>query len=147
VVGSAVSARYETLHGRHRTDRLRFTTRVVKGRRAVTEVRVLEKLGTTGIGSKAGATLVECRLETGRTHQIRVHLSECAKTPILGDPLYGKEPADPWLKLVGQRLGRQALHALVLGFVHPVSGARLRFERAPPPDFMAALDALRAGKT
>jgi 23S rRNA pseudouridine1911/1915/1917 synthase len=50
------------------------------------------------------------------------------------------------LKEVGRRLGRQALHAYVLGFVHPISGERLRFERAPPRDFAAALDALRAGK-
>ena len=117
VVGSAASARFETLHGRHRTDRLRFTTRVTRGRRAVTHVQVLEKLSAGG--AKVGATLVECRLETGRTHQIRVHLAECAKTPILGDPVYGKEPADPWLRSVGERLGRQALHAFVLGFNPP----------------------------
>jgi 23S rRNA pseudouridine1911/1915/1917 synthase len=146
VVGNAVSADFETLHGRHTTDRMRFTTRVDKGRRAVTHVRVLEKLGTSGRAGQARATLVECRLETGRTHQIRVHLLECAKTPILGDPLYGREPADPALKAVGRRLARQALHAFVLGFVHPVTGERLRFERAAPADFTAALEALRAGK-
>jgi len=146
VVGQAVSADFETLHGRHPTDRLRFTTRVDKGRRAKTHVRVLENVGSKAAGGKARATLVECRLETGRTHQIRVHLLECAKTPILGDPLYGREPAEPLLKEVGRRLGRQALHAYVLGFVHPISGERLRFERAPPRDFAAALDALRAGK-
>jgi 23S rRNA pseudouridine1911/1915/1917 synthase len=146
VVGSAASADFETLHGRHPTDRLRFTTRVQKGKRAMTRVRVLEKLGKVGRAASARATLVECRLETGRTHQIRVHLWECAKTPILGDPLYGREPADPFLKAVGQRLGRQALHAFVLGFVHPVTGEQLRFERPPPADFMAALDALRRGE-
>jgi 23S rRNA pseudouridine1911/1915/1917 synthase len=146
VVGDAASADFETLHGRHPTDRLRFTTRVDRGKRALTRVRVLEKLGAPGSGGKRRATLVECRLETGRTHQIRVHLLECAKTPILGDPLYGREPADPLLKEVGRRLGRQALHAFVLGFVHPVTGERLRFERAPPRDFRVALDALRAGK-
>jgi 23S rRNA pseudouridine1911/1915/1917 synthase len=146
VAGHATSADYETLHGRHPTDRLRFTTRVNRGRRAVTHVRVLEKLGQAVRGGTARATLVECRLETGRTHQIRVHLLECAKTPILGDPLYGREPADPLLKAVGRQLGRQALHAFVLGFVHPVTGERLRFERAPPADFGAAVEALRAGK-
>lgn len=144
VVGDAASAEFETLHGRHPTDRLRFSSRVNKGRRAVTRVRVLEKLGAPGPRGKARATLVECRLETGRTHQIRVHLLECAKTPILGDPLYGREPADAVLKEVGRRLGRQALHAFVLGFVHPVTGERLRFERAPPEDFQAALETLRA---
>jgi 23S rRNA pseudouridine1911/1915/1917 synthase len=146
VVGHAASADFETLHGRHPTDRLRFTTRVRQGRRAMTHIRVLEKLGALDRGGKARATLVECRLETGRTHQIRVHLLECAKTPILGDPIYGKEPTDPLLKAVGRRLGRQALHAWVLGFIHPVSGERLRFERAPPADFRAALEALRAGE-
>ena len=72
-----------------------------------------------------------------------MHLCECAKTPILGDPIYGKPPADPFLRSVGERLGRQALHALLLGFVHPVTGEKLRFERPPPLDFRAALDALR----
>jgi 23S rRNA pseudouridine1911/1915/1917 synthase len=138
-VGYAENAEFETLHGRHPTDRLRFTTQVARGRRASTRVRVLERLATTG----GGATLVECRLETGRTHQIRVHLLECAKTPILGDPLYGKKPIDPFLRAVGERLGRQALHAFLLGFVHPVTGEKMRFERPPPSDFTSALDALR----
>jgi 23S rRNA pseudouridine1911/1915/1917 synthase len=147
VVGHAENAEFETLHGRHPTDRLRFTTRVTHGKRAKTRVRVLERLGSRPTAAKARATLVECRLETGRTHQIRVHLLECAETPILGDPLYGKEPADPMLASVGRELGRQALHAFVLGFVHPISGQRMRFEREPPADFAAALAALRAAKT
>jgi 23S rRNA pseudouridine1911/1915/1917 synthase len=142
VVGKAENGDFETLHGRHPTDRLRFTTQVARGRRASTRVRVLERLGTTS----APATLVECRLETGRTHQIRVHLLECAKTPILGDPLYGKKPVDSLLRTVGERLGRQALHALLLGFVHPITGEKLRFERRPPLDFAAALEALRAAR-
>jgi 23S rRNA pseudouridine1911/1915/1917 synthase len=143
VVGNARRADIATLHGRHPTDRMRFTTRVGKGRRAVTHVEVREMLGPPGRAGHARATLVECRLETGRTHQIRVHLSEVAQTPILGDPLYGKEPADSLLRAVGRRLGRQALHAFVLGFVHPVTGERHRFERSPPADFRAALEALR----
>ena len=146
VVGHGERADFETLHGRHPTDRLRFTTRVNEGRRAMTHVRVLERLGPPGAGGQTRATLVECRLETGRTHQIRVHLCECAKTPILGDPLYGKEPVDPMLRSIGRRLGRQALHAIVLGFVHPVTAEQLRFERSPPADFSEALAALRAGK-
>jgi 23S rRNA pseudouridine1911/1915/1917 synthase len=144
VVGNGASGDFETLHGRHPTDRLRFTTRVTRGRRAMTHVRVLEKLAPTGAGATPRATLLECRLETGRTHQIRVHLLECAKTPILGDPLYTRQTPDPLLNEIGERLGRQALHAFVLGFVHPVTGERLRFERSPPDDFMAALDALRS---
>jgi 23S rRNA pseudouridine1911/1915/1917 synthase len=128
---------FDTLHGRHPTQRLKFTTQVSSGRRAVTSVRVLERLG-------ADAALVECRLATGRTHQIRVHLSECARTPILGDPIYGRPPRDPFLRGIGEELGRQALHAAVLGFVHPATGDALRFERDPPADFRRALAALRA---
>ena len=164
VVGRAENADFETLHGRHPTDRLRFTTRVASGKRALTHVRVLEWFGGTGkdaprrtiaqpsrggsaTAATSSATLVECRLETGRTHQIRVHLLECAKTPILGDPLYGREPADPFLRDIGARLGRQALHARVLGFVHPVTGERMRFERPPPRDFAEALAALQGAAT
>jgi 23S rRNA pseudouridine1911/1915/1917 synthase len=137
VTGNAGDATYDTLHGRHRTLRLKFTTHVTAGRRAVTQVRVLERL------DQNRASLVECRLSTGRTHQIRVHLSECAHTPILGDPLYGRAPREPHLREIAEELGRQALHAAVLGFVHPISGRALRFERDPPDDFMRALAALR----
>jgi 23S rRNA pseudouridine1911/1915/1917 synthase len=137
VVGGAAEGTFDTLHGRHPTDRLKFTTRVARGKRAVTHVRVLERL------FEGRATLVECRLETGRTHQIRVHLSECGKTPILGDPLYGRTPRDPHVREVAEELGRQALHAEVLGFVHPATGERLRFVREPPADFMRALRALK----
>jgi 23S rRNA pseudouridine1911/1915/1917 synthase len=137
VVGSAADRTFETLHGRHRKDRMKFTTHVTTGKRAVTHVRVIERLGTL-------ATLVECRLETGRTHQIRVHLSECAKTPILGDPVYGHAPRDSRLRALADRLGRQALHAAVLGFVHPVTHEKLFFRREPPWDFTSALLELRA---
>jgi 23S rRNA pseudouridine1911/1915/1917 synthase len=139
VAARATDRTFETLHGRHRTDRLKFTTKVAKGKRAVTHVRVVERLASDL------ATLVECRLETGRTHQIRVHLSECARTPVLGDPLYGKPTKNPWLDSIATELGRQALHATVLGFVHPATGQKLLFRRDPPADFMAALQALRAG--
>lgn len=136
VVGTATDRTFDTLHGRHRKDRLKFTTRVTTGKRAVTHVRVVERLGSV-------AALVECRLETGRTHQIRVHLSESAKTPILGDPVYGQLPREPWLRKIAEGLGRQALHAAVLGFVHPVTGHKLHFRREPPADFMSALRELR----
>ena len=135
VSGTARDATYATLHGRHPTDRLRFTSRVTRGRRAVTIVRVLERLGP--------ATLVGCRLETGRTHQIRVHLAEQAGTPILGDPLYGKPPRDPGLRAIADSLGHQALHARVLGFVHPATGAAMRWESALPADMAGALGSLR----
>jgi 23S rRNA pseudouridine1911/1915/1917 synthase len=125
VAGALVDRTFDTLHGRNPRDRLRFTTRVRTGRRAVTHVRVLARL--------RGATHVECRLETGRTHQIRVHLAETG-TPVLGDPL---------LKEVAQLLGHQALHARVLGFVHPGTGKVVRFEIPPPEDFARALQQLR----
>lgn len=133
VVGDAKDAVYETLHGRHPTDRLKFTTRIARGKRAKTQVRLLRKLA----GGRA--SLVECRLETGRTHQIRVHLAECAKTPVFGDPLYARPPRDPELRALAEALGHQALHAKVLGFEHPISKEPMRFEREPPEDFRRVL--------
>jgi 23S rRNA pseudouridine1911/1915/1917 synthase len=126
-----------TAYGRDRRSRLRFTSKLREGKPAVTHVSVLEAFA-------ARAAFVECRLETGRTHQIRVHLSEQAQTPLLGDVLYGRRPNDPELGAIASALGRQALHAAVLGFAHPVSGAALCFEAPPPADFSAALEALRA---
>jgi 23S rRNA pseudouridine1911/1915/1917 synthase len=96
------------------------------------------------------ASLVRCGLETGRTHQIRVHLASI-RHPVLGDRLYGGGFATKAARLSeGQRLalaslGRQALHAAVLGFVHPVKGGFLRFERVPPPDMARLIEGLRDG--
>ena len=134
VVGQARSGTIATLHARSPRDRLRFTGRVTHGRPAVTHVGQLAPL--------RGATHVVCTLETGRTHQIRMHLSESG-TPILGDPLYGEPARAPELRVVGERLGHQALHARLLGFVHPRTGANVRFESRLPDDFLAALEALR----
>ena len=120
---------YDTFHHRHPTDRKRFTCRVAYGRRAVTHVRTLAR--------GRGVSLVACRLETGRTHQIRVHLAEHG-FPLLGDPVYGGSVADPLVRKVGAELGRQALHAGVLGFRHPITGEPLRFETPPPADFERA---------
>lgn len=125
----AAPVTYATLHGRHPTDRKRFTGKVQEGKHAVTHVRPLSSL--------PGATLVACTLETGRTHQIRVHLSE-AGHPLLGDPVYGKR-APRELEAAEAALGRLALHARVLGFVHPQSGERMVFRREPPEDFCSAL--------
>jgi 23S rRNA pseudouridine1911/1915/1917 synthase len=80
----------------------------------------------------------------GRTHQIRVHLSERAGASILADRVYGRVPVDKGLAAAASELGRQALHAAVLGFVHPVSGERLRFESPLPADMQRALERLRA---
>ncbi|PZO69659.1 MAG: RluA family pseudouridine synthase [Pelagerythrobacter marensis] len=102
-----------------------------RGKHAVTHYRTLEAL--------AGAALVECRLETGRTHQVRVHLAHIGH-PLLGDPVYGRTPAA--LKPVLARLGfaRQALHAASLGFVHPVTGEPLLFEAPLPADMRELID-------
>ncbi len=124
---------YDTLIGRHPTDRKRFSTKVRVGKRAVTHVRLMEAF--------AGAARVRCTLETGRTHQIRVHMADHGH-PLLGDPVYGRTPKDARLRAASEALGRQALHARVLGFVHPISGERMRFEREPPGDFQEALAAL-----
>ncbi len=138
VVGEAKDATIDSLHGRHPKDRTRFTSRgsPVGARRAVTHVRVLERLD--------GATVVSCTLETGRTHQIRVHLAEQLGTPVLADPVYGARKGSPRLERVAAELGRQALHARVLGFVHPVTGRPMRWESPLPVDIARAVEALRS---
>ena len=119
---------FRTLHGRDPRNRLRFSTKVKHGKPAVTHWTVLRRL--------PGATLVEVRLETGRTHQIRAHSAD-AGPPLLGDRLYGGAG-----KKAPQVIARQALHAWRLGFLHPRTGARLDFEAQVPADFEAALAAL-----
>ncbi len=123
------------------------------GKRAVTRYRAVETFGTLDKGSGLpAAALLECRLETGRTHQIRVHMAHQG-APLIGDPLYarhrgvkafGSGPAFDHATQTARRFQRQALHAAVLGFDHPVAGGALRFEAAPPEDFSALRDALRA---
>ncbi|MBI4704257.1 MAG: RluA family pseudouridine synthase [Deltaproteobacteria bacterium] len=139
-VGHARRASYDTPYGRHPRSRVRFTSKLPAGRpgerRAVTDVEPVESL--------AGATLVRCRLGTGRTHQIRVHLAEQSGTPVLGDAQYGRRPADPALREIAAALGRQALHAALLGFVHPVTAERVRWHSPLPADMQRALDRLRA---
>lgn len=135
-VGEVAAKTFDTFHGRHPTDRIRFSSKVKTGKRAVTHVRPLERFGSH-------ATFVACRLETGRTHQIRVHLAD-DRTPILGDALYGKLPKHEVLREAAVALGRQALHARVLGFVHPMTGEKMHFEVDPPADFQLALAKLRA---
>lgn len=105
-----------------------------RGKRAVTHYRTIERL--------KGAALIECRLETGRTHQVRVHMASIGN-PLLGDPVYGRTP--PRLRPVLQQLGfrRQALHARELGFVHPVTLERKQFVSAIPADLGRLIDDLR----
>ena len=128
------SITYDTFHGRHPANRKKFTSRGNRGRRAVTHLETVELLH--------GSALVRCHLQTGRTHQIRVHLAEHGH-PVLGDPLYGKSIGDPELRRVSTELGRQALHAALLAFAHPITGEEMRFEAEPPEDFERALSALR----
>jgi 23S rRNA pseudouridine1911/1915/1917 synthase len=130
----AAAGTFDTAYRRHPTDRKRFTSRGKEGRRAVTHYRVLEPL--------RGATLVEARLETGRTHQVRVHFAD-AGHPVLGDPMYGRPPRDPEARQQATRLARQALHAHALGFDHPITGERLRFATPMPPDMQQLMAALR----
>jgi len=128
-----------TLYGRHPVHRKRFTSKVEKGKPAVTHWRVVERF------AGGGAALVECRLETGRTHQIRVHLSESG-WPVLGDRTYGRAPRDPALRDLAERLGRQALHAAVLAFKHPITGETIDCRSPLPADVQVALTALRAAR-
>ena len=109
-----------------------------RGKHAATHYRVLEPLGD--------AALVECRLETGRTHQVRVHLASIGHA-LLGDPGYGRTPAR--LRPLLARLGfhRQALHAAVLGFIHPISGTALRFESPVPADMRELLGELGSNRS
>lgn len=127
--------------GRHPTDRQRQAV-VARGRHAVTRVRVLR-----AFGAPPAAALVECRLETGRTHQIRVHLAH-AGHGLIGDPLYGGRRRLPARALpegaaeAAAAFPRQALHAATLGFRHPVTGAWLAFDSQLPPDMAGLIAAL-----
>ena len=124
-----------TGYGRHPHHRIKFSSTHGGKRVAVTHYRVLERFAEA-------AAFVACELETGRTHQVRVHLSDIGHA-VLGDELYGGRPRDPRLTPALRHLARQALHAARLAFDHPVTGQRIDLEAQPPEDFMAALGELR----
>lgn len=115
--------------GRDPKNRLRQAVTQTNSKRAVTHYRVLERLGAF--------TYIEARLETGRTHQIRVHMAHI-RHPLVGDPLYGpsKNPFG---------INGQLLHARLLGFQHPATGAYMEFESEPPEEFRQVLDKLKRG--
>lgn len=113
--------------GRHPTDRKKMSINHKNGKEAVTHYRVLERFGN--------ATYVECRLETGRTHQIRVHMSSIGH-PLLGDTVYGSVK-NPY------HLQGQALHAMILGFIHPRTQIYQEFEAPLPEYFLKLLHKLR----
>jgi 23S rRNA pseudouridine1911/1915/1917 synthase len=142
---SPVSGRIQTQIGRSSSDRKKMAVLRSGGREAITDYAVQRAFA---VPAKAGAAplaaRVACTLHTGRTHQIRVHLASKG-APILGDAVYGSgSPAVSIRAAIAEAgLTRQALHASVLGFVHPVTGEALRFETALPPD-MAALETLLA---
>jgi len=129
---------------RHRTDRQRQAVLFQGGRHAVTRARTIERFGAPEV-----LALMECWLETGRTHQIRVHLAH-AGHGLVGDPTYGgkrKLPAKALSETAANAVkcfNRQALHAAVLGFVHPVSGENMRFEAPLPADMADLLRILRS---
>jgi 23S rRNA pseudouridine1911/1915/1917 synthase len=123
--------------GRSDADRKKMTVlpkNSSRGKTAITHYKVLERFD--------GAALIECRLETGRTHQVRVHCASIGHA-LLGDPVYGRtpKPIRPLLDSLG--FARQALHAAELGFVHPASGEKLHFRADLPTDMAELIDQLR----
>jgi 23S rRNA pseudouridine1911/1915/1917 synthase len=124
-----------THYGRHPVHRKRFSSKVAAGKLAITHVEVVAR------GAALDVARVRCRLETGRTHQIRVHCADHGFA-LVGDPVYAPRPRDARIAAAAARLARQALHAERLELDHPVTGARLALVAPPPADFREAWDAL-----
>lgn len=124
----------DTWISRSNADRKKMAVhREGRGKRAVTHYRMVERL--------RGAALVECRLETGRTHQVRVHMAHLGN-PLIGDPVYGRDRKGFKTILETLSFKRQALHAKRLGFIHPVTGQKLSFDSALPTDMQELLSEL-----
>lgn len=137
------SGRIEAAIGRSMTDRAKMSVTGIGGRDAVTRFAVVERFGV--------ASLLSVELETGRTHQIRVHLRFVGH-PVLGDPVYGIAQFGDWpipdaVRTPLNELRGQALHAERLGFVHPATGEHLVFSAPPPADFASVLASLRAWRS
>lgn len=134
--------RIQTFLGRHKADRQKQAVSFTEGRHAVTRARVVEEFGTPPVLS-----LVECWLETGRTHQIRVHMTHAGHS-LVGDQTYGgkrklaKASLSEEAREAVATFPRQALHAAVLGFKHPVTGEDMRFEAPLPEDMQHLVDLL-----
>ena len=129
-----LSGRIEGAVGRASGDRKKMTVvSVGQGKHAVTHYAVREVLDQ--------AALVDCTLETGRTHQVRVHMAHIGH-PLIGDPLYGRRQKKS-VATVRKAFSRQALHAAVLGFTHPITAEKLRFESPIPADMQELFRALR----
>ncbi len=139
--------RIEAAIARHPTDRKRMAVapQGPKSRHAVTRLRAVESFGPS---EKPFASLIECRLETGRTHQIRVHATHAGHA-LIGDPVYGRQRAlseklvAPEVSAALLAFPRQALHAATLGFRHPVTGKTMSFEAPLPPDMHDLVTVLR----
>lgn len=142
----------ETSIGRNPHHRLKMAAGVQGGRTAVTRYRTVLPFGKDPARGHTACSLVECALETGRTHQIRVHMAHI-RAPVIGDPLYG--PQQTALRAALRKSGygteetdfvcafpRQALHAVALGFIHPGTQKNMRFESPLAPDMAALIDRL-----
>lgn len=143
VLGARVEpeATYESAIGRSSHNRLKMTTKTTHGKKAITHMKVLKFFKRF--------SHVELKLETGRTHQIRVHLSELQNTPIINDSLYGRLREEQLNHTASMRsllknYEYPFLHAKVLGFKHPITGEDLYFEHAPPSEFQEVLAFLEA---
>ncbi len=132
-----IHGRIETFIGRSKYNRQKMSADVASGKDAITNYKTLEIFKGKNIPD---ISLIECKLETGRTHQIRVHLAH-KKNPILGDQMYGSKmrkirDIDPALQHIIEKINFQALHAQSLGFIHPTSGEELFFTTELPQDLL-----------